>query len=266
MSEDRQLVFDGMGLDSLVEHSLELLREHEPPGGYYGCFSGGKDSIVIKHLAKMAGVDVTWHYNVTTIDPPELIYFMREHHGDVIWERPKHGNFFRRMETKKGFPTRRVRWCCEEYKESCNPKDAVLLMGIRAEESAKRKARWSHVQKHWRSNSMVVQPILSWPAQELWEFIRGEGLPYCKLYDEGFHRLGCIGCPRAREAGRLKEFARWPRFEKRWRLAFARLWERRAGTLQRDGREWFGSARFKNWEEMWDWWLHDRPLPPKESR
>ena len=251
---EHQLVFDGMGLDKLVDHSIELLREYEPPEGYWGCFSGGKDSIVIKALARMAGVKAHWHYNQTTIDPPELIHFMREHHGDVAWEKPMHGNFFVRMERVKGFPTRRVRWCCEEYKESCNPKDATILMGIRAEESAKRRSRWSEYQKHWRSNSMVVQPILAWPSEELWEFIRAENLPYCRLYDEGFHRLGCIGCPMARYEGRRKEFDRWPRYEK--------IWERRAGTPQKNGLEWFGSARFRNWEEMWQWWLHDVPLPP----
>jgi len=181
----------------------------------------------------------------------------------VVWHRPPKGNFFRRMETKKGFPTRRARWCCDEYKESCNPKDATMLMGIRAEESAKRRTMWSHVKKHCRSGSLVVLPILSWPSQELWEFIHAEKLPYCELYDEGFHRLGCIGCPMARERERKQEFERWPRFEKRWKLAFSRIWDRRAGTLQLDGREWFGSARFKRWEEMWDWWLHDRPLPQK---
>jgi len=263
--DEKQLFLDGQGLtiDELVRESVRILRENEPPEGYYGCFSGGKDSILVKRMAEIAKVRVAWHHNLTTIDPPEMIRHMREHYRDVKIHRPPKGNFFIRMERKKGFPTRRVRWCCEEYKESCNPRDATLLMGIRAEESAKRKKRWSHVQKHWRTGSMVVQPILDWPAEELWEFIRGEGLPYPSLYDEGFHRLGCIGCPMAREAGRLKEFERWPRYEKRWKLSFQRLWARRAGTLQRNGLEWFGSARFESWEAMWDWWLHDRPLPPK---
>jgi len=43
----------------------------------------------IYHLAKMAGVKLTPYYNVTGIDPPELIYFIREHYPDVIFSRPK---------------------------------------------------------------------------------------------------------------------------------------------------------------------------------
>jgi len=96
----------------------------------------------------------------------------------------------------------------------------------------------------------------------VWEFIRGEGLAYCSLYDEGWTRLGCVGCPMAREAGKRREFRRWPGYERQWRRAFRLLWERRAGTVQRDGHQWFGSARFASWEEMWAWWLSDDPLPP----
>jgi phosphoadenosine phosphosulfate reductase len=162
---------------------------------------------------------------------------------------------------KKGFPTRRNRWCCDEYKESRSPKDATLIMGIRAEESASRRRRWLEVQRHWRTGSKVVSPILGMASDEIWAFILDNGLPYCSLYNEGFHRLGCIGCPLAREASRRKEFERWPAFEQKWRRSFRRIWERRSGTLQRDGREWFGDAFFRDWEEMWDWWLSDKGLP-----
>jgi len=72
-----------------VEEAIERLRVFEPPEGYFGAFSGGKDSCVIKELAGMVGVKVDWHYNVTTIDPPELIYFIRKHHSDVVWDRPE---------------------------------------------------------------------------------------------------------------------------------------------------------------------------------
>jgi len=251
-------------LPDLIEHSIALLREHEPPEGYYGCFSGGKDSVVIKELARMAGVKVTWHYNKCP-DPPELVRFIREHHHDVIFERSKRGAFFARME-KKGFPSRRSRWCCEEYKEGQNPKGAVLILGIRAEESAARRDRWQEVKVHFRTGAPCILPILLWASDEIWQFIRSRGLPYCSLYDEGFHRLGCVGCPMGSKKGRLKEFDRWPRYERLWKRSFQRIWERKAGTEQRDGREWFGSAKFDTWEQLWDWWMQDNTrLPPKHD-
>jgi hypothetical protein len=32
----------------MIDEAVKLLQEHEPENGYIGCFSGGKDSVVIK--------------------------------------------------------------------------------------------------------------------------------------------------------------------------------------------------------------------------
>jgi phosphoadenosine phosphosulfate reductase len=64
-----------------------------------------------------------------------------------------------------------------------------------------------------------VYPILWWNHYHVWKFIEDHEVPYCGLYDEGFDRLGCVGCPMATEAQRRIEFARWPRYEKLWRDA-----------------------------------------------
>lgn len=73
------------GLDR-VEVAIKRLQTFEPDEGYYLAFSGGKDSVVIKVLADMAKVKYDAHYNVTSVDPPELIQFIREHYPDVKWE------------------------------------------------------------------------------------------------------------------------------------------------------------------------------------
>lgn len=249
-------------LPALTGRAIALLLLHAPAGPYYGAFSGGKDSVVIKHLARMAGVRVRWFYHNTTIDPPELIQFIKREHPDVEWTNPPHGNFFHRMEVK-GFPTRRCRWCCEEYKEAKPPQGAVQIFGVRAAESPRRKKAWQEVTLHRVTKSWCVAPILSWSDDDVWEFIHTHGLPYCSLYDEGFKRLGCIGCPMAGAEGVRREFKRWPRYEALWRRGFHRVWERRSGTLQRDGRIWFGDAYFRSEQEMWDWWLTSGRLPSK---
>lgn len=248
-----------------IQSAIDLLRCHEPESGYYGCFSGGKDSVALKHLATLAGVEVSWVYNSTTFDPPELVRFIDEFHKDVVWNPPARGNFFRRMVEKGVIPTRRVRWCCDEYKERRSPKGSVLLMGIRAEESPAR-AQWKEVDIHTRTGRDVVLPLLHWDSEFLWEFIRKEKIPYCSLYDEGFHRLGCVGCPLASRDARRREFARWPGFERKWKTAFQRIWKKRAGTQQNNGREWFGSACFGSWEEMWDWWNLNLYFPGESER
>ena len=264
MSEQLALLRE-ITLPAMVERSIKLLQTHEPSEGYYGCFSGGKDSCVIKELARMAGVKATWHYNVTTIDPPELLWFIKKNHPDVVWEKPPCGNFFSMME-KRGIPTRKCRWCCSEYKEMRSPRRAVLLLGVRSAESPRRAAAWKEVTQHRATKSYAVSPILKFTDQQVWEFINSTGIPYCSLYNEGFKRLGCIGCPMGGKH-RLAEFARWPKYEALWKRAFQRVWHRRThdSPYQKDGREWFGSAKFSNWEELWDWWLSDLGLPGNEE-
>ena len=44
--------------------------------------------MVLYHLAKMAGVKFKAHMQVTTIDPPELMQFVRANYPDVVLHRP----------------------------------------------------------------------------------------------------------------------------------------------------------------------------------
>ena len=66
-----------------LEVAIQRLKTFEPSEGYYLAFSGGKDSVVIKALADMAGVKYDAHYNVTSVDPPELVRFIKEKYPDV---------------------------------------------------------------------------------------------------------------------------------------------------------------------------------------
>ena len=64
-----------------IEYSLNLIKKAEKLAlklsdkGFYVGFSGGKDSQVALDLVKRAGVKFEAYYNVTTIDPPENVYF-----------------------------------------------------------------------------------------------------------------------------------------------------------------------------------------------
>ena len=67
-----------------VAIAIERLQAFCPPEGYFLAFSGGKDSIVIKHLADMAGVQYDAHFNMTTADPPELLGMVYSYISPVI--------------------------------------------------------------------------------------------------------------------------------------------------------------------------------------
>lgn len=245
------LLWKGVDLDEKVSIALETIRQYAPKEGYYGCFSGGKDSVVVKDLVTRAGVGASWSYNVTTIDPPELCRSIRRHHPEVVWQKPKK-SLWKAVATN-GLPTRRLRWCCKLYKERWGT-GRVKLTGIRAAESSNRKASWSTITKS-RKGGWFVNPILFWTDEDVWEYIERERLPVCGLYSEGWKRLGCIGCPF--NSRRIEQFKRWPLFEKGWRKAAQSRWDRmierklnnRTLRTFRDSGEWF------------EWWLSNKSMP-----
>ena len=129
-----------------LEHSIELLQkaerlagQYDPENFYYMAFSSGKDSQCLYHVAKLAGVKFKAHMNLTSVDPPEVIRFLKEHYPDVERVKPKRSIFQSAIE-RKILPTMRVRWCCAEFKESAGA-GKVTLIGIRHEESSRRAKR-----------------------------------------------------------------------------------------------------------------------------
>ena len=244
-----------MPIQCRVDRAIALLKAHEPTEGYAVAFSGGKDSCAIKKLCQMAGVKFDAFYKQTTIDPPELVRFLKDQHADVKWILPEHGNMMTRVMNKNAAPpTRMVRWCCEEYKENGHH-GRVSVMGVRASESANRAKRWSEVTTDHLKNK-VVCPIVLWDDAQLWEFLRAYEVPYCKLYDEGWTRLGCVGCP-LNDESRLKEFKRWPAFERNWKKSVIGNWEKWKDVPNKKGNPRF-QARFKTGEDFWQWWMKEK--------
>jgi phosphoadenosine phosphosulfate reductase len=259
----------GVSLEEKVEKAIGNFREYEPEAlrrdrvnGYYLCDSYGKDSGVILHLAKRSGVRFVAHHNLTTLDPPELIRFGREHHPDTVVHRPAVPLLARLAESTNGPPTRIKRWCCAEYKER-GGNARVKVFGVRAAESARRRNQWRIWTPHRETDSWILNPILYWTDEDVWTYTRQECIPYCGLYDDGKKRLGCIGCPMAGD-GRRDDFRRWPRYEAAWKRAFVRFWERMHDTPRNDGGERYW-ARFESPDEMWRWWMEELPEPEEDD-
>ena len=88
------------------------------------------------------------------------------------------------------------------------------------------------VEMCYKTHTTLINPIIDWTDDEVWEFIREYNIPYCCLYDEGFKRLGCIGCPMGSKEQRLHEFERWPKYKHLYMLAFEKMIANRGGYCE----------------------------------
>ena len=255
-----------------VQIAIERFQYFEPPEGYYLAFSGGKDSQTIYHLAKEAGVKFDAHFNLTTVDPPELIYFIKRNYPDVIIDRPKLSMW--QLIEKKGLPTRLHRWCCAILKEHGGT-GRICVTGVRWAESNARRLRRpyeiltsrSKPKKLFNDNDedrmlfenctlkgkRIINPVIDWEEEDIWEYIKGRGLEYCKLYDEGFTRIGCIGCPMA-DKQRIKEFERYPKYLANYKRAIAKFLIKYLERSEASGR----TPMFTTPDEMLDWWIYGK--------
>ena len=125
-----------------IQVAIDRLQSFEPPEGYYLAFSGGKDSVVIKALADMAKVKYDAHYNLTSVDPPELVQFIKTF-NDVQIDKPRDKNgkqitMWNLIPPKKMPPTRIARYCCQYLKEAGGT-GRLTITGVRWAESANRR-------------------------------------------------------------------------------------------------------------------------------
>lgn len=260
-------------IQTRIQHSLELIRKGEklaialnPADGYFVGFSGGKDSQVLLELVKMSGVKYKAYYSVTTNDPPENVYFIRNKYPEVTFLHPK-DNFFKLVE-KKGLPTMFHRFCCAYLKENTGEGN-VVLTGVRAEESKKRakypevsimSKRKEHADRSVEhtiekieenehrcikgKDKLMIYPLLLWNEDEVWQFIEERHLPKNPCYNM-FGRVGCMLCPFSKRKEIDYFEKKYPRFKDNF-----------IASLQKylDHRSWVDKNRFTTAEEYYEWW------------
>lgn len=277
-----------------IDKSIQRLQTFCPPEGYYLAFSGGKDSCVCKALLDMAGCKYDAHYRVTSVDPPELVKFIKNQHPDVSRDVPldndgKPITMWNLIPRKMLPPTRMVRYCCEVLKESGGD-GRMVVTGVRWAESIKRKNVQGTVtiqsnektfnetgdfspngkggvvlvndneesrrmiEQCYKRNKTTVNPIIEWEDRDVWDFIKEYNIPYCSLYDKGLKRLGCIGCPIAGTKSMKKEIDLYPKYKNAYLRAFDRMLKQREMKGKNNG-------KWRNAQDVLHWWLQDGVLP-----
>ncbi len=226
----------------LLCRAERLAMRYNPDDGFYLCFSGGKDSQALYHVAKLAGVKFRAHMNLTSVDPPQVLRFVRKNYPDVILHRPVE-SIYKLIPKKKSLPTRMIRWCCDILKEQSGAGNVVLI-GIRKSESTRRSKRqeleisghkysgnFDQFSKHQETeitcirgkDKIIVSPILNWTDADVWEFLSGINVPHCELYDIGFSRIGCIMCPMSSKKNVQRDRKMFPNVERAYKRAIAEL-------------------------------------------
>lgn len=253
-------------------------------------YSGGKDSDTILKLAQIAKIQFEVLHSHTTADAPETVYHVRnkfrelelagvkcdiDYHVQADGTRVTMWNLIPR---KLIPPTRMMRYCCSELKEG-GGKDRFIATGVRWAESAARKIRGSlevitprkdrslflsgdndEDRRLFESCQMkgkrVVNPIIDWSTEDVLDFCEAEKVNLCTLYAEGWHRVGCVGCPMAGKK-RYMEFARYPTYKKAYIAAFGRMIEER----KRRGTKGNSALGFETGVDVFHWWMEDGILP-----
>lgn len=201
----------------LIQAASEMAKKFNQP--LEVAFSGGKDSAVILELTKMANVQYRAIYHNTTIDPPGTIKYCKDNGVEIV--KPKKS--FLELIKENGFPSRFYRFCCKELKEIKDKDLDYVILGIRADESNKRKERYKEPTQCRKISSKEkineYFPILNWDLQDVKEFILERGIKLHPLYYDKngeidvTRRLGCLCCPLVGRK-RIKEFKQYPNMVK----------------------------------------------------
>ena len=252
-------------------------------------YSGGKDSDVMLELFRRGGIPFEVHNSHTTADAPQTVRHIRvvfkklEMDGikcmiEIPTYKGERTSMWKLIPQKLMPPTRLARYCCAVLKETGCP-NRFIATGVRWDESRQRKDREEfekigatkatkekftlvmlmndndarrRMNEHcMQKKKMVVNPIIDWKDSDVWEYINSENISTCELYQCGYDRVGCIGCPMAGKK-RYKEFADFPKYKNLYIHAFDRMVEeRRARNLP---------CQWKDGNDVFLWWMGDENI------
>ena len=280
-----------------VEQAIERVKlgalSTEP---LYVCYSGGKDSRVLRRIVEMAEVPHEVYYNMTTVDHPSIVREILDDKG-VIVEKPRYKDgtqktMWNLIVKKKMPPTRLCRYCCAELKEG-GGQGRICVTGVRKAESVNRKLNGGAVkiingnkavktatengletdfditpkggivmnldndenrrlvEMCYRTNKTMINPLIDWTDDDIWEFSKAENVKQSDLYVQcggNYKRLGCIGCPVASAKEKEMEFADYPKIKEAYIKAFDRMLKKH--DIKSSKYDWTDG------QAVFDWWLY----------
>ena len=140
----------------------------------------------------------------------------------------------------------------EEFEQMTIPGiSEIMLMN---DNSKKRK----FIEKCELKAKTVCNPIIEWTDYDIARFIAGEGIHINPLYNMGFSRCGCVGCPMAGK-NRYFEFSTFPTYKRAYIRAFDNMLE----AMRNDGTG--RKPRWKDGNDVFSWWMEEGNVPGQLS-
>jgi thioredoxin-dependent adenylylsulfate APS reductase len=103
--------------------------------------------------------------------------------------------------------------CCEIRKvQPLKRKLATLdawVAGLRREQWRTRKNIAKVELDRDHGGIVKLNPLADWTADEVWEYVRKNDVPYHELFDHGYASIGCAPCTRPVDPGESERAGRW---------------------------------------------------------
>ena len=210
-----------MPLQERIAHTISLLREaegsHTP--AVFTTSLGVEDmalaDLIVKHAPKIA---------IATLDTGRLpaqtyeLLAQAERHFkrriEVLFPQAQAVEQYVRYNGINGFfeSVTQRKGCCEVRK--VEPLKRALadkrawITGMRRDQAATRAAL---AEQAWDQDHGLTKfnPLIAWSLDEVWAYVREQGLPYNALHDQGYPSIGCAPCTRAVAPGEDVRAGRW---------------------------------------------------------
>lgn len=235
-------------LDLKIEMTKKRIREYyqEFSGDVYVCFSGGKDSTVLLHIARSIYPNIKAVFSDTGLEYPEIREFVKTIEN-VEFVKPEKN--FKKVIEEYGYPviskmqsqyidqmrngsdamkelrmfgkvyngTRNYKisdkWkflvnapfkisdkCCKYLKKEPLKKfekktGLKPIIGIMAADSIQRQKQiLQQGCNAFDRKEPQSRPLAFWTEKDIWEYIKTKNISYCKIYNMGMDRTGCMFC------------------------------------------------------------------------
>lgn len=183
---------ESIRLAKLIDRTRGLLMRSYREIGHnnvFLSFNGGKDSVTVFHLYRLAALTTAKELNNPSTLPLNVVYFKEQ----GIREFAEIIDFMYRTAAKYNFTLQVIEgdWRSGIPKLPTSNKKAFIL-GARNSDSDIQQL--SEIQEGVVDGVGFtrIHPIVDWSYGDVWNFIRLFSLEYCSLYDRGYTSIGSI--------------------------------------------------------------------------